>query len=198
MRFPVLRTLTRVQLCRQRRGCAMPTSVKTNGLNYTRRCVFPVALLPQREYLQVLVAMHVMWNKCKLVHGDLSEYNILYCPAPPSAAPHFHPLTCRRPSPSLQLPSRPRRHHRCFPVSRARAPKCAFFPAPGCDQRQRNHHSPSQPSHRPLTSTLISTNSHPSSRLFSAATASAHCLCAACSNSFQISEAPQWMRGPCK
>ncbi len=28
--------------------------------------------------VQVVLAMHAMWNKCKLVHGDLSEYNILY------------------------------------------------------------------------------------------------------------------------
>jgi RIO kinase 1 len=74
---------TRSHACRLRRGCAMQTSVKTNGLNYTRRCVFPVTRTPQREFSQVIVAMHIMWNKCKLVHGDLSEYNILYCPAHP-------------------------------------------------------------------------------------------------------------------
>ncbi len=32
---------------------------------------------PAHARAQVVLAMHTMWNKCKLVHGDLSEYNIL-------------------------------------------------------------------------------------------------------------------------
>ncbi len=33
-------------------------------------------------YLQCVKLMRVMYHKCKLVHADLSEYNILYCSTP--------------------------------------------------------------------------------------------------------------------
>jgi RIO kinase 1 len=29
-------------------------------------------------YLELIIQMRVLYQKCKLVHGDLSEYNILY------------------------------------------------------------------------------------------------------------------------
>ena len=32
----------------------------------------------QEAYLELILAMRVMHQKCKLVHADLSEYNILY------------------------------------------------------------------------------------------------------------------------
>ena len=36
---------------------------------------FPLSLVPCR---QVVKAMRTMYHKCRLVHGDLSEYNMLY------------------------------------------------------------------------------------------------------------------------
>jgi hypothetical protein len=181
----------------------MPTSVKTNGLNYTRRCVFPVARLPQREYSQVLVAMHVMWNKCKLVHGDLSEYNILYCPAPPSPAPPSPAPTSTHSH--ATVPPLPSSYHRghvvIIDVSQSvehEHPNALSFLRRDATNVNVFTTPPLQSSQPLLTFTPISTNSPPSSRLFSAATAFAHCLCAAFSSSFRISEEQRWMLMPCK
>lgn len=43
-------------------------------------CCFPLfmVLLTVRCYAQALELVRAMYQKCKLVHADLSEYNILY------------------------------------------------------------------------------------------------------------------------
>lgn len=55
-------------------------SLSTGVVELNGRSIFPPVDQPywKPPYMQIVLTMRKMYQVCKLVHGDLSEYNILY------------------------------------------------------------------------------------------------------------------------